>query len=112
MESSALLRHARISPRKVRLVADLVRGRDVSEAVEMLKFTRKRSAPILGRLIESAVSNAKEKMSSLDEDRLYIKTIMVDGGSTLRRWTPRAHGRATRIRKRTSHIRVVLDERE
>ncbi len=112
MESSALLRHARISPRKVRLVADLVRGRDVSDAVELLKFTRKKSAPILGRLIESAVSNAKEKKSSIDEDRLYIKTILVDGGATLRRWTPRAHGRATRIRKRTSHIRVVLDERE
>ena len=112
MESSALLKHARISPRKVRLVADLVRGMDVSAAVEMLKFTRKRSAPILGRLILSAVSNAKEKKSSTDEDRLFIKTVLVDGGATLRRWIPRAHGRATRIRKRTSHIRVVLDERE
>ncbi len=112
MESTALLRHARVSPRKVRLVADLVRGKDVNEAVELLKFTRKRSAPILSRLILSAVSNAKEKMSSLDEDRLFIKSVLVDGGPTLRRWIPRAHGRATRVRKRTSHIRVVLDERE
>lgn len=112
MEARALLKFARISPRKVRYVADTIRGKDVSEAVELLKFTRKRSAPILGRLILSAVDNAKEMKSSLDEDKLFIKTITVDGGPTLRRWIPRAHGRATRIRKRTSHITVVLDERE
>jgi large subunit ribosomal protein L22 len=112
MESTALLKFARISPRKVRLVADAVRGKDVSEALEVLKFTRKRSAPILNRLIWSAVNNAKEKKSSIDPDQLYVKFITVDGGPTLRRWRPRAHGRATRIRKRTSHIRVVLDERQ
>ena len=112
MESKALLKFARISPRKVRLVADAIRGKDVSEALEVLKFTRKRSAPILNRLIWSAVNNAKEKKSSIDPDQLFIKLITVDGGPTLRRWRPRAHGRATRIRKRTSHIRVVLDERE
>ena len=112
MESKALLKFARISPRKVRLVADAIRGKDVSEAIEVLKFTRKRSAPILNRLIWSAVNNAKEKKSSIDPDQLFVKFITVDGGPTLRRWRPRAHGRATRIRKRTSHIRVVLDERE
>lgn len=112
MESTALLKFARISPRKVRLVADAVRGKDVSEALEVLKFTRKRSAPIINRLIWSAVNNAKVKKSSIDPDQLYVKFITVDGGPTLRRWRPRAHGRATRIRKRTSHIRVVLDERE
>ncbi len=112
MESTALLKFARISPRKVRLVADAVRGKDVSEALEVLKFTRKRSAPMLNRLIWSAVNNAKVKKSSIDPDQLYVKIITVDGGPTLRRWRPRAHGRATRIRKRTSHIRVVLDERE
>jgi len=108
----ALLKFARISPRKVRLVADAIRGKDVSEAIEVLKYTQKRSAPILNRLIWSAVNNAKEKKSSIDPDQLYVKFITVDGGPTLRRWRPRAHGRATRIRKRTSHIRVVLDERE
>jgi len=112
MESVALLKFARISPRKVRLVADTVRGKDVSEAIEMLKFMRKRSAPIISRLIWSAVNNAKEMKSAVDPDQLFIKSITVDGGPTLRRWRPRAHGRATRIRKRTSHIRVVLDERE
>ena len=112
MESVALLKFARISPRKVRLVADTIRGKDVSEAMEMLKFMQKRSAPIIGRLIWSAVNNAKEMKSAVDPDQLFIKHITVDGGPTLRRWRPRAHGRATRIRKRTSHIRVVLDERE
>ncbi len=112
MEAQALLKFARISPRKVRLVADTVRGKDVSEAIEQLKYMPKKSAPILGRLIWSAVNNAKEMKASVDPDRLYIKTILVDGGPTLRRWRPRAHGRATRIRKRTSHIRIVLDERD
>ena len=112
MKSTAVLKFARISPRKVRLVADVIRGQDVSEAVEILKFTRKRSAPILHRLIWSAVNNAKEKKSTTDVDKLFVQQILVDGGPTLRRWIPRAHGRATRIRKRTSHITIVLDERE
>ncbi len=112
MQSRAVLKFARISPRKVRLVADQIRGQDVSAAVETLKFTRKRSAPILNRLIWSAVNNAKEKKSTTDVDKLFVQQILVDGGPTLRRWIPRAHGRATRVRKRTSHITVVLDERE
>jgi large subunit ribosomal protein L22 len=112
MESLAMLKFARISPRKVRLVADTVRGKDVSEAIEQLKYMQKKSAPILGRLIWSAVNNAKVLKESVDPDRLFIKTILVDGGPTLRRWRPRAHGRATRIRRRTSHIKVVLDERD
>ncbi len=112
METRAIHRFARISPRKVRLVADVVRGMDVPEAVEVLKVTQKRAAPMLSRVILSAVSNAKEMKASTDEDNLFIKTILVDGGPTLRRWLPRAHGRATRIRKRTAHITVVLDERD
>ena len=112
MQSSAIHKFARISPRKVRLVADTVRGRDVSKAIEILKFMRKRSAPMLSRVIWSAVNNAKEKKSTTDVDKLFVKTILVDGGPTLRRWLPRAHGRATRIRKRTAHITVVLDERD
>lgn len=109
--SSARLTFARLSPRKARLVADLVRGRDVGEAIRMLKFTRKASAPLIGKLISSAVANAADKDPSVDVDALFVKTIYVDGGPTLRRFLPRAHGRATRLRKRTSHIVVELGAR-
>ena len=109
--SSAKLRFMRISPRKARLVADLIRGRDVEWALRTLDFTQKRSAPLISRLIRSAVANAEESNSSLDVDALYVKTIYVDGGPTIRRFRPRAQGRATRIRKRTSHITVELAAR-
>ena len=109
--SSAKLRFMRISPRKARLVADLVRGQDVEWALRTLDFTRKRSAPLISRLIRSAVANAEESNSSIDVDGLYVKTIYVDGGPTIRRFRPRAQGRATRIRKRTSHITVELGAR-
>lgn len=112
MESRAKLRHVRVSPQKVRLVADMVRGRDVPEAIEMLTFTQKKSAPIIRNLIESAVANAENlaerDQESLDIDELFVKAITVDGGPTLRRYRPRAQGRATRITKKTSHITVVL----
>lgn len=111
MESTARLRHVRVSPQKARLVVDMVRGRDVFEAVEMLGFTQKKSAPIVKKLIESAVANAEQASSDLDVDMLYVKTIFVDGGPTLRRFRPRAQGRATRITKKTSHITVVLATR-
>ena len=106
--SSAKLRYVRISPQKARLVADLIRGKDVDEALRVLKFTRKRSAPIIGKLISSALANAGVSDPTVDVDELYVKTIFVDGGPTLRRFRPRAHGRANRILKRTSHITVEL----
>jgi len=109
--SSAKLRYARISPRKVRLVADLVRGRDVDEALRMLKFTQKKSAPMVSTLIGSAVANATDKDPGVDVDSLFVKTIYVDGGPSLRRFRPRAQGRATRVLKRTSHITVELGSR-
>jgi large subunit ribosomal protein L22 len=109
--ASARLRYVRISPQKVRLVADLVRGRDVEDALKVLKFTHKRSAPMVGKLIQSAVANATEKDPSVDADALFVKTIYVDGGPTLRRFLPRAQGRATRLLKRTSHITVELGAR-
>jgi len=109
--SSAKLRYMRISPRKARLVADLVRGEDVELALRVLDFTRKRSAPIIGKLIRSAVANASDVDPAVDVDSLYVKSICVDGGPTLRRFRPRAQGRATRIRKRTSHIQVELAAR-
>ena len=109
--SKARLRYIRISPRKVRLVADLIRGMDVDEAIRTLKFTQKRSAPIVSKLVSSAVANATDVDPTLDIDELFVKTIYVDGGPTLRRFLPRAQGRATRILKRTSHITVELASR-
>jgi large subunit ribosomal protein L22 len=110
MEVKARLRFARISPRKARLVADLVRGKRSEEALNILSFTKKASAKILIKLLKSAVANATQK-KTIDIDRLYVKQIMVDQGPTMKRFQPRALGRATTIRKRTSHINIVLDER-
>ncbi|MCA1962158.1 MAG: 50S ribosomal protein L22 [Desulfomonile sp.] len=108
MEWEATLRHARISPSKARLVADLVRGKSVDDALALLRFTPQKAARILTKVIRSAVANATQS-HGVDEDRLYIRTLTVDGGPMLKRWSPRAMGRATRIRKRTSHIMVGLD---
>ncbi len=115
MESKAKLSHVRVSAQKARLVADLVRGKDVSEVIEMLTFLQKKSAPIIRKLVESAVANAEQAADregvDLDIDDLYVKTICVDQGPTLRRFRPRAQGRATRILKQTSHITVELATR-
>jgi len=115
MESSAILRFARISPQKARLVAVLIRGRDAGEALEILSFLPKKSAPLIKRLVESAVANAEHAAErgnrELDIDDLYVKTIHVDQGAMLRRFRPRAQGRATPIQKKTAHITVVLDVR-
>jgi len=115
MNSRAVLRHARVSPRKARLVADLVRGRDVAEALEVLQFTPKKSAPMFKKLFESAVANAEQHAENtgedLDVDELFVHTVLVDAGPTLRRFRPRAHGRATKVIKKTSHITVVLQTR-
>jgi large subunit ribosomal protein L22 len=112
MESRAVLRLARVSPRKARLVADLVRGLDVAQAIETLTFTRKKSAPLIKGLVESAIANAEYMANrgdqQIDIDSLVVKEIFVDQGPTLRRFRPRARGMATRIHKKTSHITVVL----
>jgi large subunit ribosomal protein L22 len=101
----------RISPRKVRLVVDIVRGKSVSQAMNILAFTRKKAALPVQKLLKSAVANAVENHGVRDADDLVIDRIMVDEGPTLKRFTPRARGRATPIRKRTSHIRILLRER-
>jgi len=115
MRSSATLRFARISPQKARLVADLVRGKDAGHAIEILKFLPKKSAPLVRGLIESAVANAEHEAGrgnqELDIDKLFVQTITVDQGPSLRRFRPRAQGRATPVEKKTSHITVVLGER-
>jgi len=110
MEASAKLKFARLSPQKTRLVVDMVRGKAVQEALNILKFSPQRPADIVAKLVRSAVANAEQKGVS-DVDRLFVKAVFVDQGPTLKRFMPRAQGRATRIRKPTSHITVVLDEK-
>ena len=110
MEVKAKLRFVRVSPRKTRLVADLIRGKGSEEAVNILTFTKKGAAKIVVKLLKSAIANATQK-KNIDVDRLYVKQITVDQGPMMKRFQPRALGRATTIRKRTSHINIVLDER-
>jgi large subunit ribosomal protein L22 len=111
MLATAKLRHLRIAPRKVRLVADLIRGRGVEEALNILQFTDKGSSEHLAKLLKSAVSNADEK-PGVNVDKLYIKKITVDGGPSIKRFRPRAMGRATPILKRTSHVFIGLDQQD
>ncbi|MCP3177120.1 MAG: 50S ribosomal protein L22 [Desulfuromonadales bacterium] len=110
MEARAKLSYARLSPQKARLVVDMVRGKGVQEALNVLKFSPQKAAPIVAKLVSSAVANAEQKGVN-DVDRLFIKAITVDQGPVLKRFLPRAQGRATRIRKPTSHMTVILDEK-
>jgi large subunit ribosomal protein L22 len=108
MEAKAVAKHIRISARKARLVANEVRGYDLLEAVDILKFTRKRAADIILNVVNSAAANAISADNKIDESSLYIKKIYVEDGPIMKRFRPRARGRAARIRKRLSHITVVL----
>ena len=110
METRAISKNIRISPRKGRLVADLIRGKQVEEALQILRFTPKKAARILTKTLRAAIANATDTQN-IDPDALYVKKTYVDCGATLRRFTPRAHGRATPIRKRTSHFTVIVDEK-
>ena len=110
MEARAVNRYVRISPRKVRLVVDLIRGRRVEEALSVLEHIPQGSARVLAKTIRSVVANA-ESTQRVDVDRLFLKRIHVDPGPTWKRYIPRAQGRATRVRKRSSHVTVVVDER-
>ena len=103
----ATAKFVRIAPRKARLVADEVRGKSVPEAVSILQFTNKRAAGIVGDVIKSAAANA-EHNDDADVDALFVRDVRVDEGPTIKRYRARAMGRATMIRKRTSHISVVL----
>ena len=109
MEVRAVSRYVRISPTKVRLVTELIKGKPVEEALTALKFVQKRAARLVSKTLQSALANA-EQNPNIDIDTLYIKGIFVDGGPTMKRWRPRAMGRATRILKRSSHITVILEE--
>ena len=107
MEAKAILRTTRISPQKARLVADQVRGLPVARALDLLKFSDKKAAAIIYKVIYSATSNA-ENNNGADIDELKVASIMVDEGPVLKRFMARAKGRGTRISKRTSHISVVV----
>jgi len=109
MEVKAKARFIRMSPRKIRLVVDVVRGLPVSQALTQLKFMKKHAALPVTKLLDSAIANAEHNFK-MKKEHLFIKSITADGGPTLHRWTPRAHGRATAIRKRTTHISLVLDQ--
>jgi large subunit ribosomal protein L22 len=111
MESTAHLRNIRMSPRKLSLVAALVRGKPVETALNILKFTPRAASAPVAKLIKSAVANATDKSKGqVDVDTLYVKTISVDQAATQRRYMPRAMGRATPINKKSSHVHVVLAE--
>ncbi len=109
MEVRAHAKYIRVSPRKIRLLMSEVKGKKVGEALNLLGFAPQRGARILRKLINSAVANAGQ-YPDIDVDNLYIKHIVANEGPTLKRFRPRAMGRATRIRKRTSHLAIILDE--
>ncbi|PKL36126.1 MAG: 50S ribosomal protein L22 [Spirochaetae bacterium HGW-Spirochaetae-1] len=110
MESLAFSKQNRISASKARLVANEIRGFSLPEAIDVLKAMPQKSASLILKTLYSAGANAKYKNPNINEDKLYIKKITIDGGPTIRRFSPRARGRATRIRKRTSSILIVLSD--
>ena len=110
-EAKATLKYARISARKVKIVADLIRGKDAHEALAIVKFTPKASSEIIEKLLKSAIANA-ENNHGMNSANLYVDQIYANQGPTLKRIRPAAKGSAVRIRKRTSHITVVLKERQ
>ena len=109
METRAVAKFVRVSAQKARLVADTVRGLPVEDALNVLAFTPKKAAELIRKVLVSAVANA-EQLPGIDVDSLVVKRVQVDGGPMLKRIRPRAMGRAYRIRKRTSHITVVVEE--
>lgn len=110
MEVRSTLKFVRMSPRKARKAVDLIRGKGVEEASSLLMLSSRKSARIVKRVLDSAIANANANYS-IDVDSLFVKRAFVDEGATLKRFIPRAMGRATQILKRTSHITIVLDEK-
>ena len=110
MESRAAAKFVRISPQKARLVMDQIRGKKVGDALKILTFAPQKGAKLIKKLVDSAVANAENNLE-IDVDNLYVHKIFADEGPTLKRFRPRAMGRASRIRKRTSHLSVILNEK-
>lgn len=110
MEAKATAKFIRISPFKARLVARNIKGMPVEDAINVLKFTPKKAAQVIGKVLDSALANA-EQIPGVDVDALTVRQVIVNEGPTWKRFMPRSMGRANRINKRTSHITVVLEER-
>lgn len=110
MEAKAVAKYVRVAPRKVRVVMDLIRGKNVAEAFAILKFTPKAGADVIEKVLKSAVANAENNFD-MDVDKLYVSTAFVDQGPTLKRIHPRSRGQAFKILKRTSHVTVIVEER-
>ena len=111
MEAKAQARYVRVTPQKARRVVDLIRGKQATEAVAVLEFAPQAASETVYKVLESAVANA-ETTEDLDRGTLVVSKAMVDEGPTMKRWRPRAQGRATRINKRTSHITLVVQPKE
>ncbi|MFC3419488.1 50S ribosomal protein L22 [Salinicoccus hispanicus] len=109
MQAKAVAKTVRIAPRKARMVLDLIRGKEVGEAIAILKLTNKRTSPVVEKLLKSAVANAEHNYD-MDIESLYVSEAYANEGPTLKRFRPRAQGRATKINKRTSHITIVVSE--
>jgi large subunit ribosomal protein L22 len=112
MEAHAQARFQRIAVRKARVIVNLIRGKNAAEALEMLRFTRKAAAPIVFKILDSAISNARQKDANVDLDHLVVSTAFADKAPDrfMRRWRPRAMGRATKITKGMSHITIVVSD--
>ncbi|WP_100405999.1 50S ribosomal protein L22 [Bacillus solitudinis] len=111
MQAKAVAKQIRIAPRKVRLVVDLIRGKQVGEAIAILRHTPKSASPVVEKLLNSAIANAEHNYE-MEPNNLVISEVFVDEGVTLKRFRPRAMGRASRINKRTSHITLVVTEKK
>ncbi|GLO64336.1 MULTISPECIES: 50S ribosomal protein L22 [Oceanobacillus] len=111
MQAKAVAKSVRIAPRKVRLVVDLIRGKEVGEAIAILNHTQRGASPVVEKVLKSAIANAEHNYE-MDADSLIISEAFVNEGATLKRFRPRAQGRASRINKRTSHITVVVTEKK
>lgn len=110
MQAKAIARTVRIAPRKVRLVVDLIRGKQVGEAIATLRLTPKAASPVVEKLLNSAIANAEHNYD-MDINNLVVSEVFVDEGPTMKRFRPRAQGRASQINKRTSHITIVVKEK-
>jgi large subunit ribosomal protein L22 len=111
MQAKAVAKHVRIAPRKARLVVDLIRGKEVGEAVAILRNQRKGASPLVEKVLNSAIANAEHNYE-MEPNDLYIEKTFIDEGATLKRFRPRAMGRASRINKRTSHITIIVSEKK
>jgi len=111
MEARSVVRHVRIAPRKMRIVADIIRGKNIADALAILKFTPKVGSEVIAKALKSAIANAEHNFD-LNSDKLFVSSIFVDQGPTMKRIHPRSRGQAFKILKRSSHVTVVVKERE